>query len=158
MPIIVQPPENTPSVRLPGFNANEARAALTLAMTALSPQDAEEKVTFHFKQSATYDGSGTVPYRKAGAAPVKASSGRPAVQVPCAVEYADADGKALPFGGFAAASRLTVTVLDTYWPQVEDCTHVVVGGDTYRRRRTPPAAGIGELTVHTLIFVADEEG
>ena len=139
-----------------GFNGAEFREAIHLAMEMGAAVDSAERVTFHFPSQLVYNAAvdgANVPFDPA--ATVTNTTPTP-VQVPCAVEYFDAENQPTSFG-LIAPSRLSVTLLDEDYSKVKGCAFVVVHGDRYNYRRTEPPSGLFDVGLYTLHFTSQSE-
>lgn len=139
-----------------GFNAAEFRDAIHFAMEMGAAPEADEQVTFHFASTLTYnvpaDGA-HVPFDPS--ATVTSAAPSP-VQVPCAVEYFDAENQPSSFG-LMAPSRLSITLLDEDYAQVKHADYVIAHGDRYNYRRTEPPSGLFDVGLYTMHFTAVNE-
>jgi hypothetical protein len=131
------------------FDAAAFRDGIHLAMAMGLPPAVEDQPTFHFPQPRTYgvpvDEEG-VPYDPT-AQPLPLASGlRPAVKVPCAVEYFDVFGEIITFG-IVTPSRVVLTLLDTEFVQVDGFTHVDIGQERYVFRHWETPLGLFEVGV-----------
>lgn len=142
---------------LPGFNADEVRAGLHLAMQVGLPPVAGDEPTFYFAGAATTsdgtDGQGTPLSWQAARV---AAPDRSPVSVPCAIEYVDDAGQESGYG-YTAASQLVLTFLDEDYEQVKGFSHVLIAGNSYRYQKTQPPMGllsVGIWQVH--VRTADE--
>lgn len=140
-----------------GFDAAGFREGISFAMAMGAAISAEERLTFHFPQQVTNasaaDGN-KVPFDPSQS-PTRTPA-RPPVQVDCAVDYYDLEGQPTAFG-IVAPSRLTVTVLDEEYQQIEGCAYVVAHGDRYNYRRTEPPGGLFDVGLYVLHFTAENE-
>lgn len=145
------------------FSGDAFRTAIRFAMTMGAPpagriagQSAADGLTFHWNPTATTaatrDGEG-VPFDPGAA--VTRTTRRP-VSVPCAVEFVDATGDPTPFG-VVIPSKVRAVLLDEDYASVKDADFVVIGGDKYIRSHEPPAVGLFDVGVHTIVFVAENE-
>jgi hypothetical protein len=141
---------------VPGFPADRFRAGIRLAMTLGAPPDAADAPTFVFPRQV----SNIAPADELGIPFDPAARPTPAplrmVQVPCAVEYQDAEGT-LENIGVVTPSRITITLLDEDHAQVRGFEYVLLGGDRYFYRRTEPPLGMDTVGVWIIHCVAEDE-
>lgn len=139
-----------------GFNSLEFRNAIHQAMHMGAAPDPANQVAFHFPSVLTFnapaDGA-DVPFDPAATV---TSTAPPPVRVDCAVEYLDAENQPTPFG-MLAATRLAITLLDVDYEQVKDASYVVVAGDRYNYRRTEAPAGLFDVGLFVMHFIAESE-
>lgn len=137
---------------IPGFNADEVRAGLRLAMEIGLPPQGSDQPRFYFPtpvaSSGSTDSSGT-PLQ--WDAEPQRSDPPPPVSVPCGIEYGDALGDVAP-------ARLTLTLLDEDYERVKGFAYVVVGGNRYHYKKTEPPMGLVSVGVWTVHVSTDDEG
>lgn len=140
----------------PGFNADEVRAGLRLAMSVGLPPVEVEQPTFFFARVASTNANADedeVPFdvtkRRTLAPPVS-------VRVPCAVEYFDNQGKIENFG-IIVPSKIEITLLDQDYARVKGFEYVVVGGNKYWYTRTAPPMGLVSVGVYTIYCNAEDQ-
>lgn len=138
------------------FNANEFRSGISFAFGMAAPGPAEA-VTFHFRptvsSTAVLDDE-DVPFDPAAA--LSTSVADP-IQVPCGVQYQDEHGQLVRSLGVLKPSRIIVTLLDTDYAKVKDCTHITLAGDHYDRAALYPPSGLFDVTLYRLEFLARQE-
>lgn len=144
--------------QIAGFNADEVRAGLTLAMNIGMPVELEEQPVFVFPGGILADGS----KRDSAGVPFDWEAGRDrspdvTVQVPCAIEYVDGAGKLEGFG-VVAPSKLVLTLLDVDHAQIEGFSYVVIAGNKYNYRKTAPPLGLVSVGVYQVHVESDDEG
>lgn len=147
------------------FDATAFRDAIEFAMTMGLPQDTNERPTFHFEPTKAYvdrngdpvvdprvdqDGNPIDPNIRVTTTPPDP------VQIPCAVEFSTSRPDERPVGSFKA-TKATITILDTHWPQVEDAIEVSLGGDRYAISYEHPPPGLFDATVHMIECFAISE-
>jgi hypothetical protein len=133
------------------FDATKFRTAITQVMTMGLPQSTPERATFRWTVEKTFQAQDTKnrPYEW-DSTPVTTVA-PPDVQIPVAVEFKPGFGEA----GFSQAGqvedvRVVLTVLDTYFPQVEGASHVDIGDDLYRIMFVAPPIGLFSVTVYQI--------
>jgi hypothetical protein len=140
----------------PGFSGAAFRTALRSVMDMATPTGTNERVEFGFADTVTVvdpHDSTDVPFDPAATV----TRTTPAtVTVSCVVEPVDAAGQSTPFGT-VRPSWLRITLFDEDYETVKTATHVAVRGDTYVYDNEPPAIGLFDVTVHTLMFKAVNE-
>lgn len=147
------------------FDAQGFREAIQFAMVMGLPQDSSERATFHFKATTSYVDAAGDPV----ANPRVDQDGNPLdpsirvvrthpdpVQIPVAVEFNTATLDERPVGAFKP-TRVSITILDTHWPQVEQAIEVELGGDRYVISYERPPVGLFEVTIHTIECFAQSE-
>lgn len=141
-----------------GFNPATFRDGITFAMNMGMANNAADKVTFYFERVRTYplgtalDENGD-PY-DASIAPTETEP--TPVVIPVAVEFAPATTDELPVG-VLQHTKLTLTILDTNWPDVEDAIEVGIGDDRYIIEYEKPVIGMFDVDVHQLVCFAKDE-
>lgn len=131
---------------LDGFDENEVRAALRLAMRAGAPNNPDHQVTFRWKEVKTYasaDPAGK-PYDYSSS-PVTDET-HPDVKVPAAVEYLQPASTELTAGEM---DRLPakLTLLDEDYAQVEGAGTVLIGGMEFDIAFIEPPQGLATIDV-----------
>lgn len=141
---------------VPGFNADEVRRGLRLAMqVGLPPLDAEQP-TFFFAREASTTGAADedeIPFdltKKRVLAPPRT------VKVPCAIEYFDNQGKIENFG-IIVPSKVEITVLDEEYVKIKGFEYVVIGGSRYWYSRTATPTGLVSIGVYTIYCTAEDQ-
>jgi hypothetical protein len=143
---------------LPGFNPDEVRAGLHLAMQVGLPPIPDDQPKFYFAAAATTDdntdGQGTPLSWQAARVDAPA---KPVVSVPCAIEYLDDAGAESGYG-YTASSQLVLTFLDEDYEQVKGFSHVLIAGNTYRYQKTQPPVGLLEIGIWQVHVRTADEG
>lgn len=138
---------------LAGFNPDLFRSSITSTMIMGLPQNDAEKPTFHFPQTSVWPGGTRLDTEGRPIDPrVKpvSASGKTAVQVPCAVEYAtDTTNEGTMVGTFWDA-RAVVTVLDTDYATIKDAIEVDLSTKRYLIQEMTEV-GLGPVTVYQLM-------
>jgi hypothetical protein len=142
--------------RLRGFNPDEVRAGLRLAMSVGLPPVESEQPTFFWSpvttNTARADETG-VPYDvnvRRQTAPARS------LRVTCAVEYFDNAGKLENFG-VMVPTKVVLTLLDQEYEQVKGFHAVVIGGSRYFYQRTETPQGLGSIGVYSVHCVAEDQ-
>lgn len=141
---------------VPGFNAEEVRAGIRLAMTIGLPPVAEDQPTFFFPSvdsSTAPADEDAIPF---SVTQRRTQSARKQVRVPCAIEYFDNVGKIENFG-LIVPSKVELTLLDQEYVQVKGFEYVVIGGNRYWYSRTAPPNGLVSVGVFTIICTAEDQ-
>lgn len=139
----------------PGFNRAEVLAGLHRAMGFGEPNNASDKATFvsfdALSGNTRHDDNG-VPFDPGA----RVSRVPKPVQVPCAVEWADASDVS---GGFGSLQPTTirVTLLDPDYRKVKGFEYVLIGGDKYNYRETEPPVALGSIDIWTVHVQAEDE-
>lgn len=141
---------------LPGFNADEVRAGLRLAMNVGLPPVVEEQPTFFMPREVTTTGAADesgVPF-----SPVNKRTQAPPVsrRVPCAVEYFDNQGKIENFG-VIVPSKVEITLLDEDYVKVKGFEYVVIGGNRFFYDRTETPLGLVSIGVYVVHCTAEDQ-
>ena len=135
------------------FDAAGFRAGIRFAMEMGAPVDAAAQATFHFAPATSTpspaDGAG-LPFDPATA---PAATTPAPVRVPCSIEHARQEGDHERLG-YVVPGRLRVLLLDEDYARVQDCSYLVLGGDRYDYRYEEPPAGLFQVGIHALVFVA----
>jgi hypothetical protein len=138
------------------FDAASFRDAIRFVYTMAAAPVSEDQVYFHFESVLVYN----VPVDQDGrpfdpdATVVRTTP--TAVQVPCAVEYVDAENQPTSFG-LLSPSKVKITLLDQDYALVKDAIYVVIAGDRYNYRRTFPPSGLFDVGLFDMLFVAENE-
>lgn len=142
---------------LPGFNADEVRAGLHLAMEVGLPPNPADQPLFHFPATSTADadsdGQGTPldwAGSRAGTAPTTPAA------VPCAIEAIDDQGNITAFGT-VSSNRLVLTFLDVDYEKIEGFDFVLIGGNQYFYQRTLTPMGLVDLGVWQVVVRTTDE-
>jgi hypothetical protein len=142
--------------RISGFDADDVRAGLRLAMTVgLPPVEADQPI---FYMPATVTATGPSDQEGVPFSPLDSRTVSPpvTVQVPCAVEYHDGEGKLENFGVIVPA-RVVLTLLDEDYQQVKGFEFVGIGGIRYYYRRTENPKGLVSLAVYRVHCVSEDQ-
>lgn len=145
--------------QIDGFNADEVRAGLHLAMQVGLPTDVADQPTFVFPAGVLSTGD----RRDAEGTPfdfriTKTKAGQDTTfQVPCAIEYSDGDGKIENFG-IIVPSKVILTLLDVDYDIVKGFSYCVIGGNRYFYRRTETPLGLVSVGVYRIHCQSDDEG
>lgn len=142
---------------IPGFDPDEVRAGLRLAMQVGLPPVSEDQPTFMFDAQTIIegdtDGQGTPLDWQELANQV---DGKAPVKVPVAIDFLDDAGQVTGFG-VTASTRLLLTFLDEEFEKVRGFSHVVLGGNTYRYDKTLPPLGLVSIGIWQVqVRTADE--
>lgn len=144
---------------IPNFGADAVRAGLRTAMYVGLPPLKEAQPTFFFPSTPVTTGALTdqegVPFTSGGT--VTRTPLKPSVQVPCAVEYVDGDGKLENFG-VVAPSKVKLTLLDEDYAQVQGFLFCVIGPNRYYYRRTEAPTGLITIGLYTVHCYSEDEG
>lgn len=140
-----------------GFNADDFREGIRLAMRVGLPPDLTDQPTFVFPLTFVNDSpldDEDVPFDPA-ARPV-ATPSKTSVKVPCAVEYIDAAGKVENFG-VVVNSKVVLTFLDEDYEAVKGFAYVVIGGERYFYRKTQPPLGLDSVAIWQVHCEAEDD-
>lgn len=139
------------------FSADEFRSGIRAAMNMGLPENEADRATFLWTTTRTFsaaDSSGT-PFDFTEE-PIKTVKKDP-VQVPVAVEFTGRGSSGgTPVGTFHTP-RVTITVLDEDYAQIEGADEVKLGGNTYAIDFVAPPIGLFEVTVYQLYCRAVSE-
>lgn len=145
---------------LPGFDPDEVRDGIRLAMQVGLPVEPADQPTFVFAPTyaplAGSDAEGT-PFDWRVGRDVPEAPARAAVKRPCAIEYSDGSG-GVEAVGTVYSSRLILTLLDEDYEAVKGFTHVLIGGNSYTYELTEPPMGLISVGVWRIHVRADDEG
>lgn len=145
--------------QIDGFNPDEVRAGLRLAMTVGLPTSQGDQPIFFMPATVTGDGTHaldqqgvpfTPGYRPTRVVPT-------GVRVPCAVEYHDTEGRPEAFGVMAPA-RVVLTLLDQDYAQVEGFAYCVIGGIRYVYHHTETPKALVSVGLYKVHCTSDDEG
>lgn len=154
-----------------GFSVNfpqqQFENAIRFAMQMGTPNPAEKRVTFIFKNDGvTYWKNGVQltdpPRLDLDGHPYDAEvevrkAADTEVQVDCAFEVGEAPPtREDPVGTFQR-SQLTVTLLEAEYQQVAGCQSARYNGDRYVYSFEPDTYGLFGSDVHTMIFVSEDD-
>lgn len=140
------------------FNPQTFRDGILFAMNMGMPNTVQDQCTFYFKSTRSFppgtalDDNGE-PY---DVSVVVVEVNPDPVIVPVAVEFDKAENSELP-AGVLRHTKVTLTILDTYWPQVADAIEVSLGQDRYFIEYEKPVLGLFDVDVHQLVCFARDE-
>jgi len=140
------------------FNPTTFRDGILFAMNMGMPNNVAEQCTFYFKSTRSFppgtalDDNGE-PYDVSVA--VVEVEPTPVI-VPVAVEFDKAEASELP-AGVLRHTKVTLTILDTYWPQVSSAIEISLGRDRYFIEYEKPVLGLFDVDVHQLVCYAKDE-
>jgi hypothetical protein len=137
---------------LAGFNADTFRTNIRNTMTMGLPNDPALQPTFYFRTTYTYPPDAVLDPEGKPLDPriqATASTASPAVQVPCAVEFAPDSTNNEGLVGTFWSDRAVLTLLDTEYTQVKDAVEVDIAGRRYLIQQMN-AIGLGTVTVYQL--------
>jgi hypothetical protein len=141
----------------PGFDASAFRTGIRFVYDMAAPPVEGERAIFYFPSQLVYnaaiDGE-DVPFDPQ--ATVQRLPPRVVTDVPCGVEYFDAQGQEIVFGT-VTASRIAITLLDEDHSQVKGCAYVTIGGDKYLFKRTETPSGLFDVGLYTMHFTSENE-
>lgn len=142
----------------PDFDPGAFRDAIRFVYTMAAAPVSDDQVTFHFETQLVYNTGVAVdddgrPFDPA--ATVTRQTPAPK-QVPCAVEYTDAENQPTNFG-LLSPSKVKISLLDQDYAQVKDAIYIVIAGDRYNYRRTFPPSGLFDVGIYEMLFVAENE-
>lgn len=139
-----------------GFDADDFRANIRLAMTVGLPPDSADQPTFVFPGEVTNTepaDQDDVPFdpdvRPTVAPPVS-------LKVPCAVEYVDNQGKVENFG-LVVKSKVMLTLLDEDYETIRGFSYVVIGGDRFIYTKTETPLGLDSVGVWIVHATAEDD-
>lgn len=141
---------------LPGFDAEDFRTNIRLAMTVGLPVDTADQPTFVFPGAVTNDDPADeedVPFdpdARPEVAPPRSE------KVPCAVEYVDGEGKVENFG-VIVRSKVKITLLDEDYETIRGFAYVVIGGDKFIYSKTETPLGLDSVGVWTVHATAEDD-
>ncbi len=138
------------------FPADKYRNAIRFVFEMESPPEVDRRIQFHFTDTVTFTGpsdSDKVPFDPTQA-PIRVI--KPAINVPCDIEFIAAPDEPTAFGAVIAA-KIKVLLLDLDYEQVKTCSFVILNGDRYNRHYEPPSFGLFNVGLHEMVFVAENE-
>lgn len=145
---------------LPGFDPDEVRDGIRLAMQVGLPVEPADQPTFVFAPTfaglAGSDAEGT-PFDWRAGRDTPAAPARPAIKRPCAIEF-DNGNALVEAVGTVYSSRLILTLLDEDYEAVKGFSHVLIGGNTYTYELTEPPMGLVSVGVWRIHVRAEDEG
>lgn len=147
-------------MNLPGFNADEVRNGLRLAMNVGLPPVEADQPLFVWDAPAdieTAEDPSGIPFAWDAEPPAVVAAPHPPVRVPCAIEYLDSQGELRAFGP-TASSTLVLTLLDDEYERVRGFSRVVIGGNEYLYQRTEAPLGLVSIGIWQIHVRTDDEG
>lgn len=141
---------------VPGFNADEVRAGLRLAMTVGLPPVEADQPTFFMPRVASTTGAADEDFIPFDPAQRRTLAPPVSHRVPCAVEYFDNQGKIENFG-VIVPSKVEITLLDEDYAKIKGFEFVVIGGNKYWYSRTAPPNGLVSVGVFTIYCTAEDQ-
>lgn len=145
---------------LPGFDPDEVREGIRLAMQVGLPVEPDDQPTFVFAPTfGAQDGSDAegTPFDWRSGRDTPAAPARAAVKRPCAIEYDDGTSQMEAVGAIYS-SRLILTLLDEDYEAVKGFSHVLIGGNSYTYELTEPPLGLVSVGVWRVHVRAEDEG
>jgi hypothetical protein len=145
---------------LPGFNADEVRAGIRLAMSVgLPPVEADRPLFVWDPEPDVEEDEDTsgIPFQWDAPAPTPVAPIKPPRREACAIEYLDEAGELRPFGP-TASTRLVLTLLDEEYERVRGFSRVVIGGNEYVYERTAAPLGLNTIGIWQIHVRTDDEG
>lgn len=140
-----------------GFNSAGFRDAIRKVYLMAAPSAVEKRATFHFTPTVTWsgpvDGDG-VPFNPAA---TKTEVTTPSVTVVCGIEEVTGGAEIGTRLGDVLLTRIKVYLLDTEYTQVQGCSTMTYGGETYHYHHTEPPAALFDVGFWTLVFVAEND-
>ena len=142
----------------PGVNipADKVREGLRLAMRVGLPELEADRPTFYLPAVSTatdeQDSEG-VPFDVASPVTVVAPEG---IQVPCAYEETARDPREVDFAT-VTPTRLKLTILDEDLALVAGFVRVVIAGEPFGYEREGTPNGLGDVLVHTIYLIAQDD-
>lgn len=147
-------------MNLPGFNADEVRAGLRLAMgVGLPPVEADQPLFVWDAppEITEEEDPGGIPFAWDAAPATPVVAPKAPRREPCAIEYLDAAGELHPFGP-TASTRLVLTLLDEEYERVRGFSRVIIGGNEYLYERTAVPLGLNNIGIWQIHVRTDDEG
>jgi|SRR6478736_6275391 len=145
---------------LPGFNADEVRNGIRLAMRVGLPPVEADRPLFIWdtppEVEADEDTSG-IPFAWDAAPATPTAAPKPPRREECAIEYIDETGELRPFGP-TASTRLVLTLLDEEYERVRGFSRVIIGGNEYVYERTAAPLGLNTIGIWQVHVRTDDEG
>lgn len=143
-----------------GFDADAFRSAITSTMEMGMPTDAADQATFFWNEVGTYDPGSpdtNTPYDLT-ATPYAITQQANTVTIPVAVEFTPRAslGSGLPVGD-VESPRAVLTVLDTYYSQVEGADGVTFSGSDYDIDFVEPVIGLFTVNIYRIHVSALDE-
>lgn len=142
----------------PGFDAKAFRTAIRGVWDMAAPNLPGEQATFFMPQQAVFTAptdEDDVPFDPA-ARPDTASP-NPPIKISCGVQYFDAAGNLTDFG-YVVPARATIDMFDEDYAKVKGCAFVVLRGEKFNYDHTEFPAGLFDVTIYTLHFIAENAG
>lgn len=141
---------------VPGFNPDEVRTGLRLAMNIGLPPVETDQPTFYFPRAASTTGAADEDAMPFDVTKRRVLDPPRSVRVPCAIEYFDNQGKIENFG-VIVPSKVELTVLDEEYEKIKGFEYVVIGGSRYWYSRTATPAGLVSIGVFTIYCTAEDQ-
>lgn len=138
-----------------GFDAAAFRTGIHFAMNLGAPPVDGEQATFYFESVLVYTGpvdDDNVPFDPNQLATRTIPD---PVKVPCAIEYADANGDPTAFG-VLVPSRAKIILLDEEYQLVKTCKGVILRGERFIYKSTEVPVGLFDVGVYTMHFMAED--
>lgn len=141
-----------------GFDGDAFRAAIRSTMEMGMPEDTNERVTFRWHTERTYvtadPGGNPYSWDETPASELAHDD----VQVPCAVNFSarPAGSVDTTLGQFDTA-RISLTLLDVDYTQVEGADTVLIDNNIYVIDFVGPPQGLFDVTVYTIFATAQDE-
>lgn len=154
---MAQPTPLTPGFGA-GFDADAFRNAVIDTMVMGLPGATAEKATFRWlpqREWPIHDQRGK-PYNWSASPSVNTQHAD--VQIPCAVEFSsNARNAGETVVGSFNEPRITVTVLDTHFPEIEGADLIILDNNTYKIEYIAPPMGLFTVTIYQIIARAEDE-
>lgn len=139
-----------------GFDADKFRTAIRFVFTMAAPPEVEQQLIFGFAEDVSFTGPAdgdAVPFDPS--APITRTVRTP-LSRPCDVQFDRATDEITAFGVVIPA-KITVTLLDEDYNDVQDATWVLVNGNRYLRHYEKPSYGLFDVGLHEMVFLAEDE-
>ena len=151
-----------------GFNETQTRDAILNTMLMGMPDDVAQQLTWYWRRDRTFspDDPAGNPYDWT-APPIQDNPSNPdlpddgvdqSLVVPYALEFsARPAGSATTVLGDIDTSRAIVTLLDTYYTQIQTADYARIGDARYRIQFDAPPIGLFGMTVWQVYLEAEDE-
>lgn len=139
-----------------GFDAEDFRNNIRIAMTVGLPPDTSDQPLFVFPSAVANTEPADdedVPFDSAARPTVTTPTSK---QVPCAIEYVDAAGKVENFG-VIVPSKVMLTLLDEDYEQIKGFSYVVIGGDRFYYSKTETPLGLDSVGIWIVHATAEDD-